>query len=227
MMEPRYDPHGVEERWQRTWEDEGLYNADPDPTREPYVDAHPPPNVTGELHMGHALKLAIGDTMIRWKRMQGFSAGPAGLRPRASRRRTSSKVLLAEDVAPELGASVQSACGNGCTGTAADPRQFRRMGASLDYQRTRFTMDEQYVRAVMRFFVHLYDRGWIYRANRIINWCPYHGPRSPTSARARLAVDDPLPFADGDNYIAIATVRPATIPATSRRRTPRRSGTNT
>src|SRR4051794_7641103 len=73
-MQPRYDPHGVEERWQRTWEEEGLYNADVDASREPYVDAHPPPNVTGELHIGHALQLAIGDTMIRWKRMQGFNA---------------------------------------------------------------------------------------------------------------------------------------------------------
>jgi valyl-tRNA synthetase len=72
-LQPRYDPHGVEERWQETWEAEGLYNADPDPSRTPYVDAHPPPNVTGELHTGHALQLAIGDTVIRMKRMQGFN----------------------------------------------------------------------------------------------------------------------------------------------------------
>src|SRR5947209_4847302 len=67
-------PPGVASRWQQTWEAEGLYNADVDASRTPYVDAHPPPNVTGELHMGHALQLAIGDTMIRWKRMQGFNA---------------------------------------------------------------------------------------------------------------------------------------------------------
>src|SRR3954447_4176037 len=73
-MEPLYKPHGVEERWQHAWEEEGLYNADPDPSREPFVDAHPPPNVTGELHLGHALQLAIGDTTIRWKRMQGYNA---------------------------------------------------------------------------------------------------------------------------------------------------------
>src|SRR5438067_1441180 len=72
-MAPRYEPQGVEERWQRTWEQEGLYNAEVDPARTPYVDAHPPPNVTGELHIGHALQLAIGDTMIRWKRMAGFN----------------------------------------------------------------------------------------------------------------------------------------------------------
>src|SRR5260221_687689 len=73
MMEPRYNPHGVEERWQRAWEDEGLYAADPDQSRPPFVDAHPPPNVTGELHVGHALQLAVGDTIVRMKRMQGFN----------------------------------------------------------------------------------------------------------------------------------------------------------
>jgi valyl-tRNA synthetase len=223
MMQPRYDPHGVEERWQRTWEDEGLYNADPDPTRTPYVDAHPPPNITGELHMGHALQLAIGDTMIRWKRMQGFNAlfQPGYDHAGISTQNVVEKVLLAEGTSrQEIGRA------------AFEERvwewlheyggkilvQFRRMGASLDYRRTRFTMDEQYVRAVMRFFVHLYDRGWIYRANRIINWCPYHETSLSDLELEHEDVDDTLstiryPLADGDGYIAIATVRLATIPA--------------
>src|SRR3954453_14023136 len=72
-MQTRYEPAGVEERWQQAWEAEGLYAADPDPSRTPYVDVHPPPNVTGELHTGHALQLAIGDTVVRMKRMQGFN----------------------------------------------------------------------------------------------------------------------------------------------------------
>src|SRR3954453_23961277 len=72
-MDTLYNPHGVEERWQRVWEDEGLYAAEPDPARAPYVDAHPPPNVTGELHMGHALQLALGDSVVRMKRMQGYN----------------------------------------------------------------------------------------------------------------------------------------------------------
>ena len=92
------------------------------------------------------------------------------------------------------------------------------MGASLDYRRTRFTMDDGYIRAVMRFFVHLYGRGWIYRANRIINWCPYHETSLSDLELEHDDVDDTLstiryPLADGDGYIAIATVRPATIPA--------------
>ena len=96
--------------------------------------------------------------------------------------------------------------------------QFRRMGASLDYRRERFTMDEGYVRAVMRFFVHLYDKGWIYRDNRIINWCPYHQTSLSDLELVDVEVDDTLstiryPLADGTGFIAIATVRPATIPA--------------
>jgi valyl-tRNA synthetase len=222
-MQPRYDPHGVEERWQRTWEEEGLYAADPDPAREPYVDAHPPPNVTGELHTGHALQLALGDTVIRMKRMQGYNAlfQPGYDHAGISTQNVVEKALIAEGTSRvalgreafeervwawlhEYGGKILN--------------QFRRMGASLDYRRTRFTMDEQYVRAVMRFFVHLYRRGWIYRANRIINWCPYHETSLSDLELEHEDVDDTLstiryPLSDGEGHVAIATVRPATIPA--------------
>ncbi len=178
-MEPRYDPSGVEERWQQTWEEEGLYNADPDPSRPPYVDAHPPPNVTGELHMGHALQLALGDTIVRMKRMQGFNVlfQPGYDHAGISTQNAVEKQLLKEGTSrQELGREAFEArvwewlheYGGKIM------HQFRRMGASLDYRRERFTMDPGYVRAVLRFFVHLYEKGWIYRANRIINWCPYH-----------------------------------------------------
>jgi valyl-tRNA synthetase len=222
-MQPRYEPHGVEERWQQTWESEGLYNADPDPSRTPYVDAHPPPNVTGELHTGHALQLAIGDTVIRMKRMQGFNTlfQPGYDHAGISTQNVVENMLLAEGTSrQELGRE------------AFEERvwawlheyggkilvQFRRMGASLDYRRTRFTMDDEYIRAVMRFFVHLYRRGWIYRANRIINWCPYHETALSDLELEHHDADDTLstiryPLADGDGHIAIATVRPATIPA--------------
>src|SRR5258705_1410212 len=94
--------------------------------------------------------------------------------------------------------------------------QFRRIGASMDYRRERFTMDEAYVRAVMHFFVHLYRKGWIYRANRIINWCPFHLTSLSDLEVAHIDVDDVLsyvqyPLADGSGHITIATVRPATI----------------
>jgi valyl-tRNA synthetase len=222
-LPPRYDPQGVEERWQETWEAEGLYNADPDPSRIPYVDAHPPPNVTGELHTGHALQLAIGDTVVRMKRMQGFNTlfQPGYDHAGISTQNVVENVLVREGTSrQELGRE------------AFEERvwawlheyggrilfQFRRMGASLDYRRTRFTMDDAYIRAVMRFFVHLYRRGWIYRANRIINWCPHHETSLSDLELEHVDVDDTLstiryPLADGDGYIAIATVRPATIPA--------------
>jgi valyl-tRNA synthetase len=222
-MEPRYEPLGVEERWQQTWETEGLYNADVDPARTPYVDAHPPPNVTGELHMGHALQLSIGDTMIRWKRMQGFNAlfQPGYDHAGISTQNVVEKVLIAEGTSrQELGREkfeervwewLHEYGGKILI-------QFRRMGASLDYRRTRFTMDEGYVRAVMRWFVHLYGKGYIYRANRIINWCPHHETSLSDLELEHEDTDDTLstiryPLADGDGYIPIATVRPATIPA--------------
>jgi valyl-tRNA synthetase len=222
-MEPRYEPHGVEERWQRIWEEEGLYGADPDPARTPYVDCHPPPNVTGELHTGHALQLALGDTVVRMKRMQGFNVlfQPGYDHAGISTQNVVEKALLAEGTSrQELGRerfeervwAWLEEYGGKILG------QFRRMGASLDYRRTRFTMDEAYVRAVMRFFVHLYRRGWIYRANRIINWCPYHETSLSDLELEHEDVDDVLstiryPLADGDGYVSIATVRPATIPA--------------
>ena len=94
--------------------------------------------------------------------------------------------------------------------------QFRRLGASLDYERERFTMDDAYIEAVMRFFVHLWDRGWIYRANRIVNWCPFHETAISDLEVAHEEMDDTLtyaryPFADGSGHITIATVRPATM----------------
>jgi valyl-tRNA synthetase len=187
------------------------------------VDAHPPPNVTGELHMGHALQLALGDTIVRTKRMQGFNTlfQPGFDHAGISTQNAVEKQLLAEGTSrQELGREAFEArvwewlheYGGKIM------HQFRRMGASLDYRRERFTMDPDYVRAVLRFFVHLYDKGWIYRANRIINWCPYHQTSLSDLELVHADRDDTLstiryPLAEGDGHIAIATARPATIPA--------------
>jgi valyl-tRNA synthetase len=220
-MEPLYSPEGVEERWQRIWEEEGLYNADPDPTRESFVIAHPPPNVTGDLHMGHALQLSLADTIVRTRRMQGYNTlfQPGFDHAGISTQNAVEKHLATEGkTRQDLGRE------------AFEARvwewlreyggkimlQFRRIGASLDYRRERFTMDDAYVRAVMRFFVHLYGKGWIYRANRIINWCPFHQTALSDLEVAHVEVDDALtyvryPLVGGDGHITIATVRPATI----------------
>src|SRR3954454_22305340 len=169
-MQPRYEPLGVEERWQRTWEEEGLYNADPDPSREAFVDCHPPPNVTGRLHTGHALNLAVGDTLIRWKRLQGYNVlfQPGFDHAGIATQNVVEKALLDEgtsrrELVRERFEERVWAWLNEYGGKILD--DFRRTGASLDYRRSRFTMDDGYIRAVMRFFVHLYERGWIYRAN--------------------------------------------------------------
>jgi valyl-tRNA synthetase len=222
-VDPLYRPQGVEERWQRTWEEEGLFNADPDPSREAFVDAHPPPNVTGELHMGHALQLALGDALCRMKRMQGFNVlfQPGYDHAGISTQNAVEKHLATEGkTRQELGREAFEARVwewlHEYGGKIMN--QFRRMGASLDYRRERFTMDEGYVRAVMRAFVHLYGKGWIYRANRIINWCPYHQTSLSDLELVHVQADDWLTtirylFVDGSGSIAIATARPATIPA--------------
>jgi valyl-tRNA synthetase len=220
-MDSRYEPEGVEERWQRTWEEEGHYNADPDPSRKSFAIAHPPPNVTGDLHLGHALQLSLADTIVRTRRMQGYNTlfqpgfDHAGISTQNAVERHLAQqgksreemgreafVALVWDWLREYGGKIMF--------------QFRRVGASLDYRRERFTMDDAYIRAVMHFFVHLYRKGWIYRANRIINWCPFHRTSLSDLELEHVEMDDVLsyvryPFADGDGYITIATVRPATI----------------
>src|SRR4249919_2359487 len=221
QMQPRYEPAGVEERWQRTWEEEGHYNADPDPSRESFVIAHPPPNVTGDLHMGHALQLSLADTIVRTRRMQGYNVL---FQPGYDHAGISTQNAVEKHLAQE--GKTRQDLGR----EAFEARvwewlreyggkimfQFRSIGASLDYRRERFTMDDAYIRAVMRFFVHLWEKGWIYRANRIVNWCPFHLTSLSDLELAHEDVDDALtyvryPLADGDGSITIATARPATI----------------
>jgi valyl-tRNA synthetase len=222
-MEPLYRPEGVEERWQRTWEEEGLYQADPDPSRESFAIAHPPPNVTGDLHLGHALQLSLADAIVRTRRMQGFNVlfQPGYDHAGISTQNAVEKHLAAEGKSrQDLGrdAFVELVWEWLREYGGKIMFQFRRIGASLDYRRERFTMDDAYVRAVMRFFVHLWEKGWIYRANRIVNWCPFHLTSLSDLELAHEDVDDALTYvryrlADGDGHITIATARPATIPA--------------
>src|SRR5438874_5946 len=221
-MEPLYEPKAVEERWQRTWEEEGLYDAEPGSGRETFVVAHPPPNVTGALHTGHALQISLADLLVRWHRMRGFETAfltgydHAGISTQnavekhlAEHGKTRQElgreafVELVWDWLRQYGGTIMG--------------QLRRMGASMDYRRERFTMDDAYVRAVMRFFVHLYRKGWIYRASRIINWCPHHETALSDLELVHEEVDDALtyvryPFADEpEDGVTIATARPATI----------------
>jgi valyl-tRNA synthetase len=221
-MEPLYRPEGVEERWQRTWEEEGLYRAGAGARRdETFVIAVPPPNVTGSLHMGHALNGSLQDVLVRWHRMRGYDTlwqlgyDHAGI----ATQNVVEKQLVQEGTSrKELGrdAFVERVWRHLEETGRTIVGQFRSLGASLDYSRERFTMDDAYVEAVMRFFVHLWERGWIYRAERIVNWCPFHETAISDLEVEHVDMDDTLtyaryPFADGSGAITIATVRPATI----------------
>jgi valyl-tRNA synthetase len=220
-MDPLYRPQGVEQRWQQTWEEEGLYGADPEAPGDTFVVMHPPPNISGSLTIGHCLQLSLEDTLVRWRRMRGFNTL---FQPGYDHAGISTWAAIGRTLAQE-GRSQRDLGRDGFDAYVQEwleryggtiMSQFRRLGASLDYRRTRFTMDEGYYRAVMRWFVHLYERGWIYRANRIVNWCP-----RDLTALSDLEVehedeDDTLsyvryPLADGSGSITIATVRPATI----------------
>src|ERR671930_367341 len=187
-MEPLYDHKAVEERWQRTWEEEGLYNADPESGREAFVVMHPPPNISGSLSIGHALQLSLEDTLVRWHRMRGFDT-------------------LFQPGYDHGGISTWAAIG----------RELAKEGRTQrDLGRERFTMDPGYYRAVIRWFVHLYERGWIYRASRIVNWCPRDKTALSDLEVEHQETDDTLsyvryPLADGSGHVTIATVRPATI----------------
>jgi valyl-tRNA synthetase len=220
-MEPLYKPHGVEERWQQTWEAEGRYHAHVGAPGETYVIAVPPPNVTGALHMGHALNGSLQDVLIRWHRMRGFNTlwqpgfDHAGIATQAvvekelRRQGTSRQEIGREAFVERVWEWLREYGG-------VIMRQFRRLGCSLDYERERFTMDDDYVRAVTRFFVHLYERGWVYRDNRIINWCSDCRTSISDLEVEHIEVDDALtyvryPLADGSGHVTIATVRPATI----------------
>ena len=221
-MDSLYDPSAVERRWQQAWESEGLYAAGAGRRREEaFVICVPPPNVTGELHMGHALNGSIQDALIRWHRMRGFDTlwQPGYDHAGISTQNVIEKQLIAEGTSrQEVGRDVflertwrwLDETGRTIMG------QYRRLGASLDYARERFTMDDGYVDAVMTFFVRLWDAGWIYRANRIVNWCPYHQTAISDLEVEHVEMDDTLsfvryPFAEGDGGIAVATVRPATM----------------
>ncbi len=173
-----YDPGEIEEKWYEFWEQKGFFNAEINPDKKPYSIVIPPPNVTGELHMGHAIQHAIHDLVVRWKRMQGYEtlclAGTdhAGI---ATQMKVEEELLETEGKNRyDLGREAmleriwlwKEKYGD------AIYRQLRKLGASYDWRRERFTLDEGYVEAVLQAFARFQDQGWIYRGTRMINWCP-------------------------------------------------------
>ncbi|HEU4448873.1 MAG TPA: valine--tRNA ligase, partial [Gaiellaceae bacterium] len=173
------------------------------------------------LHMGHALNGALQDVLVRWHRMRGFDTlwQPGYDHAGISTQNVVEKQLVREGTSrKEIGreAFVERVWRHLEETGRTIMGQYRRLGASLAYDRERFTMDDAYIEAVMRFFVHLWERGWIYRANRIVNWCPFHETAISDLEVVHEPMDDTLvfaryPFADGSGAITVATVRPATI----------------
>ncbi len=180
MPEPisdRYEPADVERRWYPVWEERGYFRADPSSLRPPYCIVIPPPNVTGALHMGHAFTFTLQDVLIRYKRMDGFDAlwqpgtDHAGIATQVVvERQLAAEGKTKDDLGREAFVARVWKWKEESGGTII--RQLKRLGASCDWTRLRFTMDEGLSRAVREVFVRLYDEGLVYRDDYIVNWCP-------------------------------------------------------
>lgn len=176
-MPKTYDHLSVESKWYETWENAGYFHAAPNPDKEPFTIVIPPPNITGKLHMGHALDNSLQDTIIRYKRMSGFETLWL---PGTDHASIATEVKIVEALRKE-GKTKQELGRDGFLKRAWEWRneygttivkQLRKMGSSCDWARERFTMDAGCNKAVVRVFKSLYDKGLIYKGDRIINWCP-------------------------------------------------------
>ncbi len=221
QMEKVYDPGRVEARLYEQWEQAGAFHAEPDPNKEPYCIVMPPPNITGQLHMGHALDCTIQDVLTRFKRMQGYCALWL---PGTDHASIATEVKIVEQMAKE-GVSKDDVGREGFLQRAwawyetyggRIVEQLRKMGSSCDWQRLRFTMDEGCSKAVAEVFVKLYNEGLIYRGDRNINWCP-ECRTALSDAEVEYEEQDGCfwhiryPAADGSGDVIVATTRPETM----------------
>ena len=172
-----YDPKEIEDRLYKNWEEKGYFHAEVDRDKKPFTIVMPPPNITGQLHMGHALDNTLQDCLTRFKRMQGYSALWLPGTDHASIA-TEAKVV---EKLREQGISKEELGREGFLEKVWDwkheyggriVKQLRKLGSSADWERERFTMDEGCNEAVKEVFVNLYNKKLIYRGERIINWCP-------------------------------------------------------
>ena len=216
-----YDPRQVEPRIYQMWMDGGCFSAEPNPDKKPFSIVMPPPNVTGQLHMGHAMDATLQDILIRFKRMQGYEAlwlpgtDHAGIATQIKveenlRQEGLTRYDLGREKFLERVWAWKEKYGNRIV------EQQKKMGSSCDWDRSRFTMDEGCSRAVRETFCELYDKGLIYKGSRIINWCP-HCLTALSDAEVEYT-DKPghlwyirYPLADGSGDIVVATTRPETM----------------
>ena len=177
LLEKGYEPHDVEKRWYDFWEKNNMFAAVTDDGKPGYSIVIPPPNVTGKLHMGHALNVTLQDILCRYRRLRGDSVlwMPGTDHAGIATQNVVEKKLAAEGITrQQLGRDkfIDAVWEWRKEYGSAIINQLKRMGASCDWDRERFTMDEGLSRAVRKVFVQLYKEGLIYRGNYIINWCP-------------------------------------------------------
>lgn len=216
-----YEPQEVEDRIYDFWLSGGYFHAEPDPDKKPYTIVIPPPNITGQLHMGHALDETLQDILIRWRRMQGYSAlwmpgtDHASIATEAKiveamRQEGITKEDIGRDAFLERAWKWKEKYGGRII------EQLKKLGSSCDWERERFTLDDGCSKAVREVFVRLYEKGLIYRGERIINWCP-HCRTSISDAEVEFSEHDGsfwhirYPLTDGSGCIQLATTRPETL----------------
>ena len=220
-MEKTYDPALFEDKLYATWMEKGYFTPKIDPKKDPYTIVIPPPNITGQLHMGHALNNTLQDIMVRFKRMQGH---PTLWLPGTDHASIATEVKIVDKLKAE-GTSKEELGREGFLKAAwawkkqyggRIVEQLKKLGSSLDWSREAFTMDEKCNRAVKRVFVNLYNKGLIYRGSRIINWCPCC-KTALSDAEVEYSEQDSFlwhikyPLTDGSGFLTVATTRPETM----------------
>ena len=217
----QYDPKDVEDRIYKFWLDGKYFHAKCDPDKKPYTIVIPPPNITGQLHMGHALDNTLQDILIRYRRMQGYDALWL---PGTDHASIATEAKIVEAMRKE-GITKEDIGRDGFLKRAWEWKekfggriieQLKKMGSSCDWDRERFTMDEGCSKAVKEVFVNLYNKGLIYRGERIVNWCPHC---LTSISDAEVEYEDQAghfwhlryPFKDGSGYLELATTRPETM----------------
>ena len=217
-----YEPQEVEGKIYQAWLDAGCFHAEPDPDKKPFTIVMPPPNVTGQLHMGHAMDDSLQDMLIRYKRMQGYEALYL---PGTDHAGIATQIKVEEELRKKEGLTRYDLGREKFLERVWEWKnqygsriveQQRKLGISADWDRARFTMDEGLSKAVREAFCALYDKGLIYKGSRIINWCP-HCVTALSDAEVEYQ-DKPghlwhmrYPLADGSGYLVVATTRPETM----------------
>ncbi|MCB0825606.1 MAG: valine--tRNA ligase [Armatimonadetes bacterium] len=216
-----YDASSVESKWYGEWEKAGLFEPDSDKEKPKYSITIPPPNITGSLHMGHALCYSLQDLLGRYKRMQGYRVlilpgqDHAGIATQS----VVTKQLKAEGASPfEIGREAFEKRVWEWREVSGDTilTQFRSLGCAFDWSRTRFTLDEGYIDAVLKVFIEWFDRGLIYKGVRVVNWDPVLKTSVSDIETERKLIKGHLyhikyPFSDGSGHVTIATTRPETM----------------